>query len=221
MTQTDLPESKRHDRLALIAAILMTMVSLVGALVAYRSSARSSHALLADRSGMRATRNVQMTLTLNNSLLLRHYRAYTDYAVQEKLRSLLADQLAVAPSNDLVQALAETANLATTDEIFFPSRYLNRDGSYAVQRELAEAWAEAGQNLDLEPAAHFEDANRELNKRKWLFGAFAAIPVALLCLNLSQNLYSERRALRIGLVVMGAALFVFILTAILSIETIL
>jgi hypothetical protein len=221
VTQTELPESKWHNRLALFAAIMMTLISLLGAFVAYRASARSTYAMLADRKAAGAIRNAQTTLTRNNTLLLRHYRAYTDYAVQERLQALLANELQIAPSERLRQALADAANLATTDEVFFPSRYLNRDGSYAVQRELAEAWAEAGQNLDLEPAAHYEAASREQDKRKWLLLSFVTIPAALLCFNLSQNLYRERRGLRIGMAVMGTALFVFMLVALLFLETIL
>jgi len=221
VTQTDVTEREHHDRLALFAAIMMTVVSLVAAFVAYQASGRSTDALVADRKGQTATRNVQQTLSLNSALLTRHYRAYTDYAVQQKLQTLLVQELQAAPSAGLTQALADAVNLAATDEVFFPSRYLNRDGSYAVQRELAEAWAQADQTLDLDPAPHFAEANKQLAKRKWLVSLFIAVPAALLCLSLSQSLHPERRVLRIGLAVMGATFFAVTLVATLRIEEIL
>jgi hypothetical protein len=221
VSQTDLTESKHSDRLAMLTAIMMTLVSLVAAFVAYQASGRSTYALVADRKGAGAARNIQTTLTLNSSLLTRHYRAYTDYAVQKMLQSLLAQDPQIAASEDLRRSLTEATNLATADEVFFPSRYLNRDGSYAAQRELAEAWAQADQTLDLDPAPHFAEASQQLAERKRLLSVFLTLPAALLCFNLSQNLHPERRKLRIGLAVMGATLSVVALVAALLIEQIL
>lgn len=232
MTQTDAPVSKRWDRLEAYTAVMMTLISLVGAFVAYRASARSTNVTLADRAGNGALKNAQTTLTMNSTVLLRHYRAYSDYAVQETVRSLLQKDIAAAPSASLAgsdvlpvaelnQELAVASSLAAVDEVFFPSRYLNRDGTYAAERELAEAWAEAAQNADLEPAPHYAEARREQVKRNWLLIVFVLTPAALLSFNLSHNIVPERRKWKWIMAAAGTGILVGMLAALWIVETML
>lgn len=209
---------KKPDHFLTIVAILLAVLSLVGGFIAKEVRGPASSASSYDRAGLDAERNVQMTLALNNSILHQHYRAYTGYLVHSELEERLAQQVALSDSEVLRQEYAEAVDLATTDQIFFPTRYLNRDGSYAIDRELGEAWAQASQVMDLDPAAHFEVADQQRVMSKWMLLLYIGVPIALLVFKVSQSIHAERHRLRVGLLGVGAVLYVVSILLVLNVD---
>ena len=105
------------------------------------------------------------------------------------------------------------------NRIFFPPRYLTRDGSYAVDRELGENWAEAGQSLDLYPEPHFTEANRSREKANWLIIAFIPLAVSLLFYTLAESVHPSRQSIRYTAAIVGTALLSITVVAGILIET--
>lgn len=77
--------SEPNDRLEIINALLIALVTLIGAFVAWRASVASDNAGDASLDGLFATRNAQETLALNNTQLYENYRAYLAYTRYNEL----------------------------------------------------------------------------------------------------------------------------------------
>lgn len=218
MESPDLPVEEESDRFQTIMAIMIAVVTLVGALIAWRAAVSDGNAGSADYAGLRAVLNAEETLTLNNTALHRHYRAYTSYVRDDALQGLIAQDPVISQTALLKHEYTEARDLATTNRFFFPTRYLNRDGTYAIERELGEAWAQAGQVMDLEPAPHFDEADVQRNKTSWLVAIFIALAVSLLCYTVAEGLHPVRKMARISFAVMASALLAFSLIAAAAIE---
>ena len=83
------------ERLEFINALLIALVTLIGAFVAWRASVAGDNAGDASLAGLIATLNVQETQALNQTLLYENYRAYTAYtrynALGDEIEADLAD----------------------------------------------------------------------------------------------------------------------------------
>ena len=187
------------DRFQIIVAIMIAIVSLVGAAVGWQSTLIEDDD--ADRSGLEAALNVETTRFINTAELFRHYRAYTSYTLNEELAEQLEEELLLASDVDassealfLQQSAAE--DIVGTSQQFFPPRYLNRDGSYNTQRELGEAWAQAEQLMDLDPQAHFDEADSQRAKSSLIITNLVILTVSLLFFTIAEGLHAKRLALR-------------------------
>jgi hypothetical protein len=145
------PEST-YDRFQTINAILLALVTLLGAFVVWRSSVASGAAGDENVAGILATLNVEQTRAINTVILYENYRGYTQYARYLELGNNLYDALADAPDDeaaDIERGMTEAWDIAETFD--FPRANLNRDGTYNMERDLGEAWADAERTRDLKP----------------------------------------------------------------------
>lgn len=177
---------------------MIALVTLVGAMLAWRAAVAHINAGDADFAGLSAAVNAEETLTLTNNTFHRHYRAYTSFSGND----VFSDNLDGVPRVETLRNNAES--IAATDRLFFPNRYLNRDGSYAGDRQIGEAWAEASQIQDLDPAPHFEEADQARLKTNWLVGIFIGLAISLLFFTLAEGLHHERGQLRLILATTGS-----------------
>ena len=210
MELPEIPLSDEGDSFQMVIAILIALVTLVGAVIAWRASVASVQAGDADFAGLIAVLNAEQTLALNNTTLQRHYRAYTEYAMYNGLRETLANGAGDEAGRWRIER-AQAANLAVTNELFFPIRYLQRDGSYDVDRELGEAWAQAGQAQALDPAPAFVEADAARRKSSSLVAIFILLTLSLLFYTFAESLHPARRGLRL---IMAAAGTFFLLSTI-------
>ncbi|MEM7114044.1 MAG: hypothetical protein AAF614_16535 [Chloroflexota bacterium] len=208
----DIPLNEEGDRFQTIMAIMIAIVTLVGAVLAWRAAVANVNAGDADFAGLSATLNAEETLTLTNNTFHRHYRAYTSFSGND----LFGEKLADVPRAETLRNNA--SSIAATDRLFFPNRYLNRDGSYAGSRQLGEAWAEASQVRDLDPTPHLEEANQARLKTNWLVGVFIVLALSLLFFTLAEGLHPVRRQLRFMLALGGSLLLLLTVVAGLVIE---
>jgi hypothetical protein len=200
-------EGEESDTFQNIIAIMIAIVSLVGAVVAWQASLPEPDD--ADREGLQATLNAETTRFLNNAELYQHYRAYTAYTLNDTFgRQLEADltESKAEAQPELVQKQAEAADLAGTSQLFFPARYLNRDGSYNIERELGEAWAQAGQRNDLNSQPYFDRADAQRTKAIILIAVIIGLTISLLFYTLAEGLHPGRQRLR-WLTTIGGTLF--------------
>ncbi len=203
--------SNTVDRFETVMAVFIGLVTLVGALVAWRSSVAGLLAGDAHFATAQAEHNVEHTRTNNDIILFRHYRAYTEFTEQQ-----LLEQQAILLEDPAAQLTAQ--NLATTNQLFFPRRYLNRDGSYAVSRQLGEAWAQAEQVLDLDPSVHIAEAAVHAQKVKRLVQIFVVLSVTLIFYTLAEGVHPQRQKLRYSLATIGTVLLVLTTVAIIFVE---
>lgn len=183
------PADEAPDRLGVAIAVLIAVATLVGGLIGWRAAVIGGDASGADASGLSATLNAAQTRMLSDATFYRHYRAYSSYAIDQTLQQGQSD-----PS---------FAIGADTSRLFFPARYLNRDGSYAGDHEQAEAWAAAEQNLDLDADDDFAAAAVLWSKTRWMIGLLVVATVALLCYTLAESLHASRARLRYAVVALG------------------
>ncbi|HFC12676.1 MAG TPA: hypothetical protein ENJ56_07515 [Anaerolineae bacterium] len=192
----DIPLSEEGDRFQLMMAVMIAIVTLSGALLAWRASVASANAGDADFAGMQAVLDAEQTLTINDIDLYRHYRAYTHYTYQQAI------------GREFPDATLTASNLAATNQIFFPTRYLNRDGSYAVQRQLGELWAQAAQINDLDPEPYFDQADVLRNKTNLLVASFILLTLSLFFYTMAESIHPDRPRLRYLLGGLGTLLLI-------------
>jgi hypothetical protein len=150
-------------RFEISVSILTAVVTMLSAVVAWRAAIAGDAAGNADFSGIGAAINLQESRTLNSSIAYQQYRAFTSYFRNNELGNAMADALGTASSDETKIIERDRAlNLDQTiiDQDFFETRYLNPDGTYAIQRQLSEAEAEDAQSKDIDPDPYFMLADR-------------------------------------------------------------
>lgn len=195
--------SEPTNRLGLVNALLIALVTLIGAFVAWRASVASDNAGDAALAGLTATLNVQETEALNNTLLYEDYRAYTAYTRYNALGDEIEVDLANVTDETELDILDRQMREAwdAAESFYFPREYLRRDGSYDTQRQLGEAMAETARQQDLNPEPHFTEADQMQAKSNWLIGVITILAAALLCFTLVESI--NHSALKYSLFAVG------------------
>ena len=201
-----------------ITAILIALVAFAGAVVAWRAAVADGAAGDNDFAGSQAAINGAETHILNTTTMYTAYRAYADFTKYRHLQQLLQEQPEVETDDELGYEWAIASQLASDNEFYFSKRYLDQDGSYNSRRHLAEAWAEAGQQLDLDPVPHFASADQLRSKASSLISLFIVQGVALLCYTVAEGLHPTRRWLRYLMATSGTIFLVFSIAAAVIVE---
>lgn len=208
------------DRFKTIVGVLLAVVTLVGAIVAWRAAVAADAASNTDFSGLAATLNAEETRALNTVTAYEHYRAYTSYLRHNELGNAIAQDLPNASDAEVLsldRQKTEAWDLATEIQgSFFSNRYLDPDGSYATQRELDESWADAAQQKDLNPEPHFARADRLRAKSTTLVSILIVLAVSLLCFTLAETL---SRSIRYVMGLGGGLLLVISVVALFVVES--
>lgn len=208
------PASRRWP-LQTANAILLALVSLLGAFIVWRTAVAADAAGDASLAGILATLNAEEVRALNTVEFYEHYRAFAGYAqhlAQGNQYETALETAAEADRPQLEEAMAEAWDIAESYE--FPRRYLNRDGTYNAERELGEAWAEALRGKDLEPAPHFAAAVRLQTKSGNLIAVATLLAAALVAHTLAETMTVIRLKnllMGTGIVISLASLAAFVL----------
>ncbi|HLF03299.1 MAG TPA: hypothetical protein VI547_15050 [Anaerolineales bacterium] len=198
------PEEK-ESRLETIVAILIAVVTVIGAVVAWRASVAADGAGDADFAGLKASLNAEETRALNFVNAYEHYGAYINYSRYLRLGNAVADDLSNGVAQTEAEAFwldrqrAESFDLANANQELFPNRFLGRDGSYGVQRELGEAWADASKEKDLDPNPHYAEADKLREKTNLLLSTLTLLGVGLVFFTLVEAVGERGRYPLIGL----------------------
>jgi hypothetical protein len=94
------------------------------------------------------------------------------------------------------------------NQYFFVTRYLSPDGTYNTQREVDETSADAARQRDLDPDAHFAEADRYRAKTATLLYVLIVFTFAILAFTVSaEGVRGKARYLvaMAGVVLTGAA----------------
>jgi hypothetical protein len=210
-------KAERSQRLETAVAILIAVVTVIGALVAWRSSVADDGAGDADFAGLRASVRAEETRALNYVNAYENYGSYTSYQRYNELGNLLEADQGAAPAQEidnLERQRADNHDLSISNQRLFPNKFLNRDGSYNVKRQIGEMWADAAKENDLNPDPQFAEADQLRTKANWLLGAVAILAIALVFYTLVESFGNRMRYIMVALgslcMVAGIAFALFI-----------
>ena len=180
-----------NDRFTTVVAIMIALVALIGAVVAWRASVAEDASGDADYAGRRAAIDVEETRALNATTAYAQYGAYVTYQRNSALGDLIAEDMAAAATDDEVLVLnsqrADAHDMAIASERLFQQRFLNRDDTYSVERQLGEMWADASKQRDLNPEPQFAEADRLSDKSSSLLAAVGVLALALVFYTLIES----------------------------------
>ena len=187
---TDTVETQGHDRFTTLVAIMIALVTVIGAVVAWRASVAEDASGDADYAGLRAAINAEETRAINAATAYTQYGAYVTYQRNSALGNLIADDMALAATDDELLILnsqrADAHDTAIATERLFQQRFLNRDGTYSVERQMGEMWADAVRERDLNPEPQFAEADRLSDKSSNLLAMVGVLALALVCYTLIE-----------------------------------
>jgi hypothetical protein len=184
-------QAERSQRLETLVAILIAIATVVGAVVAWRSSVADDGAGDADFAGLRASVLAEETRALNYVNAYENYGSYANYRRYNEMGNLIEADEASAPEPelaDLERQRADNNDLAISNQRLFPNKFLDRDGSYNVKRQMGEMWADAAKENDLNPDPQFVEADQLRAKANWLLAVVALLAVALVFYTLVESL---------------------------------
>lgn len=198
----DTPSTEAENRLTTIVAILIAIATVLGAVVAWRASVAADGAGDADFAGLRATVNLEETRALAAVTAYEDYSAFTNYRRYENLGNAIVDeqnQLAADAATALEPQRLNAHDLALANQQLFPNKFLNRDGSYALQREVGEIFADAAKEKDLQPDAQYAEADALRDKTNQLLLAVTILAVALVFYTLVETVDGRLQYVMVGL----------------------
>jgi len=196
----------KHENFKSLVAVMVAIVTVLGASAACLASAAVSNASAADFSGLDASIRAQKADIINNIYAYEHYRAYTSYVRYDELGRLMFDPNAdneTALRNGALQSEAWGVASGLTPSFFNP-RYLNSDGQYDLERELQEAWAQDSQDQDLDAEPYFIDSDRFRVSSSYLTADMIVFAVSFWFFTLAQATEKNIKYLWAGLGVVAA-----------------
>jgi hypothetical protein len=222
LPQEQQEEDERGDRFKTLVAILIAIVSLAGAALAYRITLASGNADDADVTGIVSTVNLHQARVASEAELYRDLRAYLQGRIHNQLsHSLFAERdeyPAGDPARDQLwdEAWIETRIAeAYLNEIYVPPEHLRPDGSYDGQAALNLSMAHRALELDFDRERHFAEADHLRSKVQLLIGVALVLGVVLLFYTLAEV---TKRTAKYVFLVLGTATLVLAIIAALVIE---
>lgn len=197
---------KGESKLDTIVAILIAMATVIGAIIAWRASVIADASGDADVAGLRASVNAEETRALNYVNAYEHYGSFTTYSRYNELGNLISSDLEKDTSNLseeevylLDRQRAESYDLAKANQDLFPNRFLNRDGTYAVEREMGEMWADAAKEKDLNPDPQFADADKLRVRTNQMLTTLVLVALSLVFYTLVESFEGKAKYVMVGL----------------------
>lgn len=195
---------RSSERFRTLVGVMIAIVTVIGAVVAWRSALAGTEAGNADDAGIIAALNTQETNTLSDIISSQHRTSFLEYwQHKQQIEELAADgsleNIPEGDPNGVIRQVTEAADLATASKLFFPSRYLNPDGTYNVTKERAETLAEEAQRRDMNAQQHFDDANQWRDKSLALVVSLVVLGIALWLFALAETIeHRVKYALALG-----------------------
>lgn len=207
----------QRNRFQTINAILLALVSLLGAFLVWRSSVAADASGDASLAAVYAVLNAEETRTLNEIKMYEDYREYTGYVAEMARAEALAVALETAAAEEVeALGLERIAALAAAQMYEFPREYLAADGSYDMQRQLGEAWAESASEKDLDEEPHLEEAAAMSRRSSLLISIATLLAVGLVAHTLAETL--ENRRTKQMLLVIGLSISVVCIAGLVAVE---
>ncbi|MBI5962772.1 MAG: hypothetical protein HY863_04805 [Chloroflexi bacterium] len=177
-----------NERFKSTTAVLVAVVTVLGAIVACMATSAASSAANADFEGLNAAIRAQKNEIINEIIAFEHYDAFTSYTRYLELGNLLYDPNAddeTSRANGVIQR--EVWGVASgISSYFFQPRYVTADGVYDLERELNEAFTQDAQNEDLNSDPYFKESDRMHKRSSFLTADMIVLAVSFWFLQLAQ-----------------------------------
>ncbi len=178
------------QRFSNMVAVLIALVTVVGAIIAWRVAVASSDAGSADTTGLLAAVDKEDATTEATITATGHQTAYAAFLRDDSLANAmyaLGGELTTA-----ADALEAAAN-RTLD--YIPRAYIDRKLNLNVQRDIGENLAESTVNKDINAQPHFAAADAARGKAQLLLFVLIWLGIALLLLTLADAIRNPLRYL--------------------------
>ena len=226
MNQEEKDAKGEGDRLEVPIAIAIALITVIGAIVAWRASMVEGNASERSHQGLIETIKWEAAAATD----LRYLYQEADYTLQhivaqahiEALQTQVEAMRAQGSKDDAtameMQAMweSETAKALegfspmTTDQI-----YQKADGSLELDRRLKEIRSENPDLASLDPSTAFWEAGRAYLESQLLVGSIIGLTASVLFLSMAEVI---QRRLRYLFITIGAGLFALAMLSILGIE---
>lgn len=197
-------KAQEDDRLKVMIALLIAVTSVVGAIVAWRGSVAADAAGDADTAGLRAAIHLNEVQALSAVTTYGDYGAYTQYYRDRQIIAALEADLSALPEDAVDEIDAINTELATVNDQMtiaqqtFPNQFLNRDGSYGLERQQGQIFADAARATDLDPVTNFSEADVFRTKSQNFLIIFSALAVALVLFTLIEVVTDRLKMVLLG-----------------------
>lgn len=230
------PESSKHcgqcgelirpepgDRFKTLVAILIAVVSIVGAVLAWRAAAAGSSASDADVRGTVSIIQRNQALVASEADMYRNLSAYLQVRIHDALSlNLVADserRAADDPKGSQYWSDAWTEIFvaeAYLEQVDIRPEYIRADGSYDGQAAQDIDMAERSLSTDFDPQGqHFGRADRLRTRVLWLVGLTLVLAGALLCYTLATVI---QRGLKYVFFALGSVLSILVVVGAVLVE---
>jgi hypothetical protein len=179
------------ERFKSVVAVLIALVTILGASAACLSAVAVSQASDQDFFGMSAAINAQRAEIINRVNAFEHARAFATFRRYFELGNLLWNDSADKEAEVAAQMQAQSEEYwglaGEMRQTFFFPRYVGSDGTtYDIERELQEEWADDLQTDDLESGSYFAASDLFRTKSSLLAGDMIVFALAFWFLTLAQ-----------------------------------
>jgi tetratricopeptide (TPR) repeat protein len=205
VTNGNIGPAREGEGFKTFVALMIAVVTIIAAVVAWRSALTGTLAGNAEDAGLLASLNRQEALTVNSMLANEHRGAYLQYMKYQLMASLATVDGRLddgTPEEILarIRPIQENFDLATTSKRFFPNQYIKKGEpqadtggevttetllaeaaaeDYDVDREVAQALAETARGRDIEPDPKFAEADALRDKSVALIATLILLAISL------------------------------------------
>lgn len=188
--------AEKSDSFRTLVSALIAVVTVVGAIIAWRTTVALGDAGGARTSGLLALVEKEDATTRANINVLAILNSYVAYVRDD---SLAKAYQSLADANPERTDLSDSANAfysAANRTLYqIPQPYLDRNDNLDRERLLGETIAEYSKDKDVEPQAHFLAADTSRLKAESLLISLVLLGVALVLLTLADAIENPLRYL--------------------------
>jgi hypothetical protein len=210
------------DRFQVFVAFLIAIVSIVGAVLAFRITVAAGNAADEDVSGIVSSVNLHQARVASEADLYRDLRVYLQVRIHDQVSQALIAERDLYPNEAPIrdelwdEGWTET-HVAESylDQLDLSPEVLHSDGSYNAQAYLDIQGAHRALEADFNREGHFAEAERLRTKVQLLMGVAFILGLALFFYTLAEVITHGSKYI---FVVLGSGVFAVALVAILVIE---
>ena len=200
-------------RLDVVIAVLIALVSLTTALAAWRTNIVGSNAAEANRQGLIDALKRGAAESEDWRRLYEEAGYAATYAMENAAADAMEaseDEALNAAAQNVRQYLLPSLQLLS-EPLGTQEKYQKSDGTYDLEKRLADLEAEAPDLFALNPAASFELADSYASEQRWLTVGTVLLAISLFWLGLAEILPGRGRntnmTLGIGVYLLGLLFF--------------
>jgi hypothetical protein len=186
-------------------AILIAIVVAIIALVSWRASVIDDSSGDYDYAGLRSTVYAVRAEAIDSVNAYESYGNYVNYLRNKRMGELIAAEIDKAPEADqavLTEQMKVANDLADANNDMFPMKFMNRDGTYSVKRQMGTMWADAAKENDLDYTAQFKSADKDRASTRTMLISVMVLSIATVLYAMVESFESKKS--RMVFIVLGS-----------------